>query len=80
VVGVDSGPLHLGAALGKSGVAIFGPTDPVRNGPYGGDFAVLRTPGVRTTHRRGAAIDASMRAIRPAEVFAALASRVGCHA
>ena len=28
VVGVDSGPLHLAAALGKPGVAIFGPTDP----------------------------------------------------
>ncbi|MEI9975174.1 MAG: glycosyltransferase family 9 protein [Ignavibacteriota bacterium] len=35
VVGVDSGPLHLAAALGKPGVAIFGPTDPSRNGPYG---------------------------------------------
>src|SRR5207248_3009600 len=34
VVGVDSGPLHLAAALGKPGVAIFGPTDPARNGPY----------------------------------------------
>lgn len=35
VVGVDSGPLHLAAALGKPGVAIFGPTDPARNGPFG---------------------------------------------
>ena len=35
VVGVDSGPLHLAAALGKPGDAIFGPTDPARNGPYG---------------------------------------------
>jgi len=80
VVGVDSGPLHLAAALNKSGAAIYGPTDPVRNGPYGGDFEVLRIPGVRTTHRRGTSIDASMRAIRPEEVFAALAARVGCPA
>ncbi len=28
VVGVDSGPMHLAAALGKPGVAIFGATDP----------------------------------------------------
>jgi hypothetical protein len=28
VIGVDSGPMHLAAALGKPGVAIFGPTDP----------------------------------------------------
>ena len=79
VIGVDSGPLHLAAALNKSGVAIFGPTDPVRNGPYGGDFQVFRIGGVRTTHRRGTAIDASMRAITPEQVFAALAARVRCH-
>ena len=80
VVGVDSGPLHLAAALGKSGAAIFGPTDPKRNGPYGGDFEVFRTEGVRTTHRRGTEIDASMRAIKPEQVIRALESRVGCHA
>ncbi len=65
VIGVDSGPLHLAAALNKPGIAIFGPTDPVRNGPYGGDFEVFRMPGARTTHRRGTTIAASMRAITP---------------
>jgi heptosyltransferase-1 len=80
VIGVDSGPLHLAAALNKSGAAIFGPTDPVRNGPYGGDFEVFRTAGAPTTHRRGATIATSMRAITPEQVFAALASRVNCHA
>jgi heptosyltransferase-1 len=78
VIGVDSGPLHLAAALNKSGVAIFGPTDPVRNGPYGGDFEVFRMPGAPTTHRRGTVIHAAMRAITPEQVFAALASRVKC--
>ena len=76
IIGVDSGPLHLAAALNKAGVAIFGPTDPVRNGPYGGDFEVFRMPGARTTHRRGANIDASMRAIKPEQVFSAIAARV----
>jgi heptosyltransferase I len=33
VIGVDSGPLHIAAALGKPGVAIFGPTDPAQTGP-----------------------------------------------
>jgi heptosyltransferase-1 len=80
VIGVDSGPLHLAAALNKSGIAIFGPTDPVRNGPYGGDFEVFRMPGARTTHRRGTSIDPSMRAVTPEQVFDALAARVGCHA
>ena len=80
VIGVDSGPLHLAAALNKSGVAIFGPTDPVRNGPYGGDFEVFRTPGTPTTHRRGTTIAASMRAITPEQIFAALAARVKAYA
>ena len=80
VLGMDSGPLHLAAALNKAGVAVFGPTDPIRNGPYGGDFEVFRVAGAPTTHRRGTVIDASMRAITPEQVFAALAARVGCHA
>ncbi len=81
VIGVDSGPLHLGGgAAGKSGVAIFGPTDPARNGPRGGNFQVFRAEGVTTTHRRGDTIGESMRAITPEQVLAALASRVGCHA
>jgi lipopolysaccharide heptosyltransferase I len=37
----DTGPLHLAAALGKRVIGLYGPTDPVRNGPYGeGNFAV----------------------------------------
>jgi len=30
----DTGPLHLADALGVPTVALYGPTDPVRNGPY----------------------------------------------
>jgi len=30
----DTGPLHLADALGVPTLALFGPTDPVRNGPY----------------------------------------------
>lgn len=35
VIAGDTGPLHLAAALGTRVVALFGPTDPRRNGPYG---------------------------------------------
>jgi len=35
VVSVDTGPMHLAAALGRPVVAVFGPTNPVRTGPYG---------------------------------------------
>jgi heptosyltransferase I len=80
IIGVDSGPLHLAAALNKSGIALYGPTDPVRNGPYGGNFEVFRVPGAPTTHRRGSSIAPSMRAIAPEQVFTALAARVRCHA
>ncbi|HTS60689.1 MAG TPA: glycosyltransferase family 9 protein [Candidatus Acidoferrales bacterium] len=72
VVGVDSGPLHLAAALGKPGVAIFGPTDPARNGPYGGSLRVLRAPAAFTTYKRGGAIDDAMRQITPDQVFDSL--------
>ncbi len=33
-VGGDTGPLHLADALGVPTLALFGPTDPDRNGPY----------------------------------------------
>lgn len=33
-VGGDTGPLHLAAAVGTPIVAIYGPTDPARNGPF----------------------------------------------
>jgi heptosyltransferase-1 len=72
VIGVDSGPLHLAAALSKPGVAIFGPTDPLRNGPYGGTIRVLRSTGVATSYKRDAATHDSMRAISPEEVLEAL--------
>ncbi len=76
VVGVDSGPMHLAAALEKPGVAIFGPTDPARNGPYCASMSVLRAPDAVTTYKRHHAIDASMRAITPEAVIAALAVRL----
>lgn len=35
IVTNDSGPMHIAAALEKPTIAIFGPTDPVKTGPYG---------------------------------------------
>jgi heptosyltransferase-1 len=67
-VGGDTGPLHLAVALGTPVVALFGPTDPARNGPYrtatsstsaakssgrqNRQDIVLRAPNVVTTHSR----------------------------
>jgi len=72
VVGLDSGPLHLAAALARPGVALFGPTDPERNGPYGQSIRIVRASGAETSYARAAAIHPSMRAITPATAFRAL--------
>ena len=39
----DSGPMHLAAAVGTPVIALFGPTDPGRTGPYGDGHRVLRS-------------------------------------
>lgn len=43
LVAGDTGPLHLAAALGVPCLALFGASDPLRNGPYGtGHLVVTR--------------------------------------
>lgn len=42
VVTTDSGPMHLAAAMGTPVVALFGPTDPARTGPFGPGHRVIR--------------------------------------
>ncbi|MSV36194.1 MAG: lipopolysaccharide heptosyltransferase family protein [Bryobacterales bacterium] len=74
VIGVDSGPLHLAAALGKPGVAIYGPTDPARNGPYGGTIRVLRSAEALTDYSRGSQPHPSILEISPARVARMLTS------
>jgi heptosyltransferase I len=56
-IGGDTGPLHLAATLQVPVVAIFGPTDPARNGPYGTRSIVLRNSASLTTHARRAQPD-----------------------
>jgi len=67
-VGGDTGPLHLAAALKVPVVAIFGPTDPARNGPYGTRSVVLRNPASMTTHARNPQTDEAMLGIGVEEV------------
>jgi len=87
IIGGDTGPLHLAVALGTQTVALFGPTDPARNGPYRGPEPsatgcdiVLRAPNVRTTHKRGSQPDASMLAIGVDAVFEAVRRVAGVRA
>lgn len=80
-IGGDTGPMHLAAALGAPVVAIFGPTDPARNGPYGTQSVVLRNPASRTSLSHTSGPDPGLEAIPAAEVIRAARQLLeGCRA
>lgn len=64
----DTGPLHLACALGKPVVAIFGPTDPARNGPFHCRHRVLRHPDSVRDHTRRSEPEAGLLTITPEAV------------
>lgn len=71
VIAGDTGPLHLAAALERPVVALFGPTDPARNGPFGTDLRVLRHASSKKDHTRHAATEEGLMQITAEEVIAA---------
>jgi heptosyltransferase-1 len=77
IVGGDTGPLHLAIALGTPAVALFGPTDPARNGPYPPQQWVLRSSNAETTYGRSNITDASLLALSVEDVFNAVKQRLG---
>jgi lipopolysaccharide heptosyltransferase I len=77
IVGGDTGPLHLAVALGTPAVALFGPTDPARNGPYPPKEIVLRSPNAVTTYKRGESTDPSFLDLSVDQVFNAVQRRLG---
>ncbi len=76
-VGGDTGPVHLAAALGVPVVAIFGPTDPARNGPFARRKIVLRSPLSFTSHKRRAQPDEGILKITVGEVVSAARQLLG---
>lgn len=70
-IGGDTGPLHLAAALRVPVVAIYGPTDPARNGPYATRSIVLRSAESLTTHARRSEPDEGLLSIGSEAVVAA---------
>jgi heptosyltransferase-1 len=76
-VGGDTGPMQLAAALRVPVVALFGPTRPERNGPFGTPNVVLRSPASvnNTTHtdRR----DEGLASIEPPAVIQAAERLLG---
>lgn len=43
LITVDSGPMHMAAAIGTPTLALFGPTSPLRTGPYGAQHRVIES-------------------------------------
>lgn len=79
-LGVDSGPMHIAAALGKPTLHLFGPSDEAIWGPWGdpNKHRVLRAPGTHPTMRLEVGSPAmeggpEMRAITPQMVAQAIA-------
>jgi heptosyltransferase-1 len=70
-IGGDTGPMHLAAALKIPVVAIFGPTNPARNGPFATQSIVLRNASSTTDHTRRRAPDQGLLEITVGEVVAA---------
>jgi heptosyltransferase-1 len=70
-LGGDTGPVHLAAALGVPVVAVYGPTDPARTGPFGSAAIVLRSPASRTTWSHNREPDAGLLEITAAETISA---------
>lgn len=69
-VGGDTGPMHLAALLGVKTVALFGPTDPARNGPYWAGTRVLRDPSSVTSYSHKRAEDSGLEKITVERVMA----------
>ena len=78
VVAADTGPLHLACAVGTPVVALFGPTDPRRNGPFAPDDVVIRrTPACAPCYSRACVRHAGvMDGITVEEVLAAAERRL----
>ncbi len=74
-VGGDTGPLHLSAAVGTPVVAIYGPTDPSRNGPFSPKDIALSNRGP-IDHTRRAARPQYLPGIAVEAVFNALCERL----
>ena len=82
VVAADTGTLHLACAVRTPVVALFGPTDPARNGPFDpADVVVRRVPPCAPCHRRVCPRhDGVMQGIPASEVLQAVERRLGLRA
>lgn len=80
VITNDSGPMHIAAALRKPVVAIFGPTEPRRTGPYQQIEHAIRvplpcSPCLKSTCANDQRLEC-LHAIQPAAVFTQVERRL----
>jgi heptosyltransferase-1 len=77
LITTDSGPMHMAAAVGTPVVALFGPTDSARTGPYGKGHTVICTSlSCRPCFLRSCKSKQCMREIRVVEVFEAVRDKL----
>jgi lipopolysaccharide heptosyltransferase I len=79
IVSGDTGPLHIAAAVGTPAVALFGPTSPLRNGPWApADVTVSRFESCGCHYERKCHEAAwCLESIGVAEVTAGIQHRLG---
>jgi heptosyltransferase I len=77
VITTDSGPMHLAAAVGTPVVALFGPTDPKRTGPYGEGHTIIRVDlPCSPCFLKTCPTKKCMQSISPEQVFAIIEERL----
>lgn len=81
VIANDTGPMHLAASLGRRVIALMGPTDPRRTGPYGTGHRVFSTrppcsPCFSKVCRNPAG-QVCLQDVRPTDVYAAAVAMLG---
>lgn len=70
VITTDSGPMHIAAAMGTPVVALFGPTDARRTGPYGNRHRVVSVDiPCRPCFKRKCSTGECMHGIKAGAVF-----------
>lgn len=74
-IGGDTGPMHLAAALGVPVVAIMGPTDPLRNGPFS-PLDITLSNHAEVNHTRRGKSPAFLQGISVEDVAAAAEERL----
>ena len=83
VIGSDTGPLHLAAAVGAACIGLYGPTRVENSGPYGSQHIALQADCPPTASRRQRRLDdTAMRRITVEQVCDSLSicSCAACHA